>query len=241
MFSLMVCGTSGVASSVIIIYTLILTPVMANPIIHIITAALISIPGALTLSRIVIPEIEKKFTESNNIDFTQAKSAIDAIYIGITDGGKVMVKIVAMIIGFVALIHIANQLLASLTPNFLPIFTLQELLGFLMAPIAWIIGFPWHEAQIVGSLFGTKFILNEIIAFRALAEVSHSLSAHSQLIAVYSLASFANLGSIGVLLGVYTTLVPERRKEALKLTLKAVIIGSLVNYLTASIANFIIQ
>lgn len=241
LFSLMVCGTSGVSSSVIILYSLILDKTINYPIVHIINAVLISIPCALTLSRIVIPETSQKVTQGNDGDFTKASSTLDAIYNGLTDGAKVTVNIIVMLIGFVALIDIFNNFLQYLIPSSLNIeISLQKLFGFIAYPIAWVIGIPTAETMTVASLLGSKFILNEIIAFTDLANSAHLLSEKTKILSIYLLSSFANIGSIGVMIGVYSTLIPERKGEVLKLGVKSVIIGSFVSYITASIVNVVL-
>ncbi|WP_326845008.1 nucleoside transporter C-terminal domain-containing protein [Rickettsiales endosymbiont of Trichoplax sp. H2] len=237
-FSLMVCGTSAVASSVMVLYSMILKPLTPNPLGHIITSVLISIPASLVVSRIMIPETSK-VSEGKDANYSSAKNTLDALYTGIIDGGKVIITILAMLIGFVALIDITNQAIGALNPTDYDI-TIQKILGWIMYPIAWVIGIPSDEAAIAGSLLGTKLILNEIISFQELVNISSTLSFKTNIMMIYALCSFANLGSIGVMIGVYGTLIPERKAEVIKLGFKAIVAGTLVNLSTASIIGALI-
>ncbi|MFQ3307261.1 MAG: CNT family concentrative nucleoside transporter [Candidatus Midichloriaceae bacterium] len=234
-FSLMVCGTSAVASSVMILYSIILKPIVENPLGHIITSVLLTIPMALTVSRIIIPETEK-VSEGQDANFSSAKNTLDAIYTGIMDGGKVIITIIAMLIGFVALIDVLNQFIHFINPTEY-IITIQKIMGWIMCPVVWVVGIPWQEAQIAGSLLGTKLALNEIIAFQELVNHSNQLSHNSIIMMIYTLSSFANIGSIGIMIGVYGVLVPERKNEVLKLGVKAIIAGTLVNLSVASVVG----
>ena len=237
-FSLMVCGTSAVASSVMVLYSMILKPLTPNPLGHIITSVLISIPASLVVSRIIVPETSE-VSEGKDANYSSAKNTLDALYTGIIDGGKVIITILAMLIGFVALIDLTNQLIGALNPTDYDI-TIQKILGWVMYPIAWIIGIPSDEAVIAGSLLGTKLILNEIISFQELVNISSTLSFKTNIMMIYALCSFANLGSIGVMIGVYGTLIPERKAEVIKLGFKAIVAGTLVNLSTASIIGALI-
>ena len=237
-FSLMVCGTSAVASSVMVVYSMILKPIAENPLGHIITSVLISIPASLVISRIMIPETDE-VSEGKDSNYSQAKNTLDALYTGIIDGGKVIVTILAMLIGFIALIDLLNQIIIAINPTEYDI-TIQKVLGWIMYPVAWIIGIPSNEAGIAGSLLGTKLILNEIISFQELVRISAELSFKTKIMMIYALCSFANLGSIGVMIGVYGTLIPERKSEVIKLGFKAILAGTLVNLSIASIIGALI-
>ena len=238
LFSLMVCGTSCIASSVMVLLSMIIQPIVPNAIVHIISAVLLSIPGALTVSRIMVPESQKSsYTEGTHADFSECNSMIDAIFSGIISGAKVVVVIVAMLIGFVALIDVLNQLL-GLLPDVggMPI-SLQRILGLIMWPISWLIGIPMKEAGIVSTLLGTKIAFNEIIAFQEMANIGANLSEHTKIMTIYAICSFANLGSIGIMVGVYEALVPHRRAEVMSLGVKSVIAGTITNLLNASLVG----
>ncbi len=234
LFTIMVCGMAGISTSLMALYSVVLGNIVENSIAHVINAALISIPGALTLSRVMIPETDSShLTEGKNIEFSRAQNTLDAISEGIMNGGKIVLKVIAILIGFIALVDICNQLLELINPDL----TLQKILGWLTAPIAWIIGISWDEAVKIGSLLGTKFILNEVIAFSDLVKNAEFFQEKSKLVSIYLLANFANIGSVGVITGVYVGLIPERKDEIVKLGFKAMIAANLVNCLTASLAN----
>lgn len=237
-FSLMVCGTSAVASSVMVLYSMILKPITDNPLGHIITSVLITIPASLVISRIIIPETSE-ISEGKDSNYSQAKNTLDALYTGIIDGGKVIITILAMLIGFIALIDLVNQFIIAVNPTDYDI-TIQKILGWIMYPVAWMIGIPSNEAAAAGSLLGTKIILNEIISFQELVKISSELSFKTKIMMIYALCSFANLGSIGVMIGIYGTLIPERKTEVIKLGFKAIIAGMLVNLSIASIIGALI-
>ncbi|NRA73214.1 MAG: nucleoside:proton symporter [Rickettsiales bacterium] len=238
-FSLMVCGTSAVASSVMVLYSMILKPIVANPLGHIITSVLISIPTSLMISRIIVPETATVSEGKNLKDCSQAKNTLDALYTGIIDGGKVIITILVMLIGFIALIDIVNQLIVAINPTDYDI-TIQKLLGWVMYPVAWVIGIPSNEAGMAGSLLGTKLVLNEIISFQELVKLGSQLTYKTKVMMIYALCSFANLGSIGVMIGVYGALVPERKAEVIKLGFKAIVAGALVNLSIASIIGVLL-
>ena len=238
-FSLIVCGTSTISGSVMALYSTILKPVTPNPLGHIIASVLISTPGSLVISRIMIPEtlntpIKKYIDQSPS-----TKNTLDAVYIGIINGGKAIITILVMLIGFISLIDIINQLLSALNPTKYSV-TMQVVLGWIMYPVAWVIGIPVNESATIGSLLAMKIILNEIIAFQELANISNVLSYKTNIMAIYALCSFANLGSIGVIIGVYSALIPERKAEIMKLGFKAVLAGILVNLSTTSIVGSLI-
>jgi len=239
MFSLLVCGTSAVASSVMVLYSMILRPIISNPLGHIITSVLISIPATLVISRIIIPEKEV-FSEGKDADYLCASNTLDALYAGIMDGAKVMITILAMLIGFIAVVDIVNQLIAWITPTEYCI-TIQKLLGWVMYPVVWIMGVPASEAMAAGSIIGTKIIFNEIIGFQELVKISYSLSNKTRIMLVYSLCSFANISSIGIIIGVYGSLIPERKSEVIKLCFKAIIAGTMVNLSIASIIGVLVE
>jgi len=143
-------------------------------------------------------------------------------------------NVVAMLIVLIALVSLANQLLA-LAPHVggTPI-TLQRILGLVMAPLAWLLGIPWSEAPLAGSLLGTKIVLNELIAYIDLSRLpGDALSAKSRLIMTYAMCGFANLGSLGILIGGLGAMIPDRRREIVGLGSKAILAGTLASCLTA--------
>ncbi|MDJ1258123.1 MAG: hypothetical protein MRQ07_05745 [Candidatus Midichloria sp.] len=141
-----------------------------------------------------------------------------------------------MFIGFISLIDIFNKILANIVINDVQL-SIQYLLGIVFAPITWLMGIPWEEANITGGLLGTKLITNELVAYQEFAEVGSNLSLSTKVIVLCALCGFANIGSIGIILGVYNSLVPARRSEITNLAFRAVIAGTLANYTIATIVG----
>jgi CNT family concentrative nucleoside transporter len=165
---------------------------------------------------------------------------MDAVVKGTMDGLHLLLNIVAMLLVMVALVHLAN-LLIGLLPNVAgqPL-TLQRILGFVMAPVVWLFGIPWAEAQTAGQLMGTKTILNELLAFLDLAKLPpDALSDRSRLIMTYALSSFANFGSLGILIGGLGSLAPERRDEIVGLGMKALVAGTLATCMTGAVISLL--
>ncbi|AKP73901.1 Nucleoside permease NupX [Piscirickettsia salmonis] len=238
LFSLMVCGMAGVAGTVMVLYASIVGPIIPNVIGHVIMAVLISVPAALTVSRVMVPETEV-VSVGGQAEFAKAASTLDAISVGIMDGAKVLVTVVAMLIGFLALIYLLNMALALLPYVDGQALSLQRVLGWLMSPVAWLMGVPWQEAQVAGSLLGTKMILNEVVAYGEFVHVSSLLSEKVQLMMLYALCGFANLGSVGIMIGIYGALIPERRQEVTRLGVRAVIAGTLSTCMTGTIVGML--
>ncbi len=242
LFALMVCGTAGIASSVIALYSSIIGNFVPNALSHIISAVLINIPAAITLARIIVPpKSDEKITEGDDIGMVTAKSTLDAIYNGIIDGAKVVMMIIIMIIGFVSLIDIANQIFALLPLIGNEAISIQRILGWFMSPIAFAIGIPWEEARIAGSIIGTKIIMNEVIGLQELITSGIMLSDRTKIMMIYAICGFANLGSIGIMIGIYSTLVPERKQEVISLGMRSIFAGFISNCLTAMIVGMILS
>ncbi len=242
LFTLMVCGTSGIASSVIALYSSIVGAIVPNALSHIISAILINIPAALTLARIMVPPTEKAhLTEGDDIGLVTAKSTLDAIYTGIMDGAKVIITIIAMIIGFISLVDITNQILTLLPSVEGEALSMQRMLGWLMSPVAMLIGIPWEEARTAGSIIGAKIIMNEVIGFQELVSSAAILSDSTKIIMIYAICGFANLGSVGIMIGIYGALVPERRQEVISLGMRSILAGAIANCLTATLVGVVLR
>lgn len=237
LFSIMTCGLATIAGTVMILYASILKVVIPDSIGHILIASTISAPAAITVSRLMIPETGKG-TAGKLMPLQTATSSMDAITNGTIDGLKLLLNIVAMLIVLVALVYLVNQAL-SIIPHIggKPV-TLQRLLGYVMSPIVWLIGIPWAEAQTAGGLMGTKTILNEFIAYLELANLPDgALSLRSRLIMTYALCGFANLGSLGIMIGGLGSMVPERKNEIVALGMKSIVAGTLATCMTGAIVG----
>ena len=239
-FSLMVCGTTGIAASVVMLYEIIIHGIVDAPIRHIISSIIIGVPGALTISRIMVPETSSTYTEESNANFNTSQSTLDAIFNGIMDGGKVVITIIAMLIGFLGLIDVLNQILGLLPEIAGEALSMQRILGWIMFPIAYIMGITGEEAHIAGSLIGTKLILNEIMGLQSLAAMGAEISYRTKLMMIYALCGFANFGSIGIMIGIYSSLEPDRKDEIIKLGMKSIIAGTIASCMSASIVGMLL-
>ena len=162
---------------------------------------------------------------------SEASSSMDALTQGALGGAQLLINIVAMLVVFVALVTLVNLAIAP--------YSLQGILGWALAPLAWLAGIPWSEAQAAGSLLGTKTVLNELIAYLDLANMT-ALSERSKLLMTYSLCGFANFGSLGIMIGGMSTMCPERRGEIVSLGMKSIVAGTLATCLTAATVGLIV-
>ena len=239
LFIVMSCGMATIAGSVMVFYSIILQGTLDDPLGHIITASVISAPAAIMIALIMVPE--KGAVSSEEIQLSvEYKSLMDAITKGTYDGVRLMVSVGAMLLVLVALVALLNSLFLLIPfPGDDPL-TLQRLFGYLFAPLAWLMGIPWSEAQISGSLMGTKTVLNELLAFLALAELpAGSLSGKSTVIMTYALCGFANFGSLGIMIAGLSGMCPERATEIVELAPKSLISGTLATCMTGSIAGLL--
>ena len=178
-------------------------------------------------------------TGSEQIDIESDYSAMSAVYRGTAEGLQLLLNIIACLIVAVALLSIINQLLAWI-PHEGTAWSLQRLLGLLLMPIAWLAGIPWAEAGTAGALLGTKTILNELVAYIDLSRLpAESLSPHSRLIMTYALCGFANIGSLGIMIGGLTTMIPSRRQDILELAPKTLLSGTLATLSCGAVVGFI--
>jgi CNT family concentrative nucleoside transporter len=233
-FSVMTTGMATIAGTVMVLYAGILSDKIPGILGHILTASIISVPAALITAKIIIPET-KEVTKGKFFDPEPSTSSMDAITKGTMSGLNLWLNIIAMIIVLVALVHLANIFLSFL-PFSSPL-TLQKILGYLMAPIAWLMGIPWSEALSAGSLLGTKTVLNEFIAYLELLKLpKNALSDKSELIITYALCGFANPGSLGIMIGGLGAMAPKRRDEIVSLGLKSIIAGTIATCMTGAVA-----
>ncbi len=239
LFSVMTAGMATTSASIMVVYSTILENTIDNPISHILTASIISIPAALTISRLMVPQ-EAVSSSGDLVNPYNFSGSMDAISQGASDGMKLYLNIIAMLIAALALVALVNTMLGTLPHLGGAPLTLQRIFGFIMSPITWLMGVPWNEANIAGNLLGTKTVLNEVIAFIELAALPKQvLSKHTDLIMVYALCGFANLSSIGIQIGGLGTMAPERRNEIIALGFKAVIAGTLSSCMSGTIVGIL--
>lgn len=240
-FVVMTCGMSTVAGSIMVLYASILERnVVHGALGHILIASIVNVFGAVVIARTMVPSTES-VTEGGDVeDVLQYSSLMDAIMRGTSDGLRLVVNIGAMLIVLVSLIALVNAGLNTVEVAGNPL-ALERIMGWLFAPVAWLMGVPWHEAVTSGSILGTKLVLNELVAYIQLAGLPlNTLSESSRLILTYALCGFANFGSLGIMLGGLIALVPERRNELLVLAPKTVLSATLVNCLTGAIVGLVL-
>jgi len=237
LFAVMVCGMATVAGTVMVLYATFLENIVPNAIGHILVASLLSAPAALTIARVMVPE-DDDGTAGHMGSGHEAESAMDAVTRGTLDGLKLLLNIIAMLVVLVALVHLANQLLGLLPELGGEPLTLQRGLGWIMAPVMWLIGIPWSEAPTAGALMGVKTVLNELLAYLQMAGLAEGeLSERSRLIMTYALCGFANFGSLGIMIGGLSVMVPERRGEVVALGMKSIFAGTLATLMTGAVVG----
>lgn len=245
LFAVMSGGLASVAGSVLGGYAQ-----MGVPLPYLIAASFMAAPGGLLFAKLLVPETEQQQTEAE-IDTAadeeeKPANVIDAAAGGAVTGAQIAIAVGASLLAFVALIAMLNGLIGGVAGWFgYEGLTLQTILGWLFAPLAWVIGVPWHEAGIAGSLIGQKVVVNEFVAYSEFVkylspESAVKLSENTQAIISFALCGFANLGSIAVLVGGLSIMAPNRRKDVARLGLKAVAAGSLSNLMSAVIAGLFI-
>jgi len=240
LFAVMTCGMSTIAGTVLVLYASILQPVIPDALGHILTASLISAPAALSVALLMVPH-SGELTTGTLKPSLQAQSAMDAIVHGTLEGLKLLLNIIALLIVFIAMVGIVNSCLGLLPFVDGTALTLQRLLGWLFAPLAWAIGIPWQESAVAGSLLGTKTILNELVAYLDLSALgAEDLSERSRLIMTYALCGFANLGSLGIMLGGLGAMAPERREEIVSLGFKSILSGTMATCMTGAVVGLLI-
>lgn len=241
LFAAMAVGMATIAGTVMALYAAVLEPVLPGAAGHILAASLMNAPAALVLARLAVPRDFEAGPASADIRLENApRSTMDAIAQGTFDGLRLLAAVVAMLVVMVALVALANSALSLVSAPFGLRLTFQQILGWLAFPIALLIGIPWSEAAQAGSLIGQKIVLNELFAYLDMAMLpAEALSARSRLILTYALCGFANLGSLGILVGGLTTMVPERRNDIVELAPKAMLIGLMATWLSAAVVGAI--
>jgi CNT family concentrative nucleoside transporter len=235
-FLMMVVGLGTVAGSTMVAYALILAPVLPNAAGHVLVASIISAPASILLARIMIPEDTQDRIAYDYTSALRYESSMDAVTRGVQDGVMVAVNVAAFLIVFVSFVWIGNNLLALLPPWNGEAITLQRLFGVAFAPVAYIIGVPWAEAQTAGGVLGTKLFLTEFLAFIELGGIpADALSDRSRMIMTYAICGFANVASIGIMTGGMTVLMPNRRSEILALAWRALLPGFLATLMAACV------
>jgi CNT family concentrative nucleoside transporter len=237
---LMIGGFANIAGGVLAVYS----GLLKIPAGHLITQSVMSAPAALLISKVLLPESEKSETSggaSAKID-RETINGIDAICVGASEGMKLAINVAAMLIAFTAIIAAANWLLGHFVGplGWHTSKPLQEFLGYLNAPFAWIIGIPSKDCVAIGQILGERIVLNEFFGYISLSAKKPLLDERSYVLATYALCGFANLGSVAIQIGGIGALVPGRRPDLVHLGLKAMFGGLLACYMTACVAGVLL-
>lgn len=239
LFTIMTSGMATIAGTVMVLYASILSDFIPGIMGHLLIASIISAPAAVTVSKLIIPETGE--ISARQVEVPRgAKSSMDAITRGTLDGVKLFINIIAMLVVLVALVHLLNLVLGYL-PNFLghPL-TFQRLMGYFLSPVTWLMGIPWSEASVAGSLMGTKTVLNEFLAYMDLAALPESaLNPRTRLIMTYAMCGFANFGSLGIMIGGMGAMARERRDEIVGLGMKSIVAGTISTCMTGAVVGMI--
>jgi len=209
---------------------------------HLLSAVIMTSPGTILIAKMLVPETAVPATEGRVVipkdELHKEENLIGAIARGTIDGGKLAMNVAIMLISFLALVALLDMLLTWIHAGipWVP-GSLGQILGYLFAPVAWLIGVPWHDCLAIGNLLGTRMALNEVIAYIDLGKLKATLDPRSFTIATFALCGFANLGSIGMQIGGIGALVPERRNDLAKLGIRAMLAGTMANLISASIAG----
>jgi CNT family concentrative nucleoside transporter len=239
MFAIMVGGLASVSGAV-----LLGLAAMGIPINYLLSAAIMSAPAGLMLAKFIIPETEalnpNEWKEIENFkgDPEDKTSIMEVIVNGSRDGLKFAVNAVVILISIIGLIALLNGILGGVGSLVgLPQLSFQLILGYLFSPVAWIIGIPWSEAVMAGNLLGQKIMINEFVAFASFTDIIDQFSEKSIAILTFALSGFANIGSIGIILGVMLGIAPNRKKEIQDMAFKALIAATLANLLNGAIVG----
>jgi CNT family concentrative nucleoside transporter len=241
MFVVMTGGMAGIAGTVFVLYATILANAIPDAAGHIVVCSVLGAPAAILISFIMVPDPGERHTGGALGEVEQvASSTMDAIVKGTAAGLELLLNIVAMLIVFIALVHLANAVLGLLPDILGAPLTLQRALGWVMAPICWLMGIPWAQAVTAGGLMGIKTILNELVAYLQLAALpADALDPRSRLIMLYAMCGFANFSSLGIMIAGLSTMCPEKRDEVVSLGLKSIVSGTMTTCLLGAIVGML--
>lgn len=240
LFLMMVVGLATVAGSTMVAYATMLAPVLPDAAGHVLVASIISAPAGVLLARIMVPETRTEKGEDADYDSTlKYDSSIDAIVKGTSDGLMVVLNISAVLIVFVALVALVDASLGWTWINGAKL-TLERILGWLFAPLAWLMGVELADTNIAGRMLGVKLTLTEFIAFMRLGEApADAMSERTRMLLTYAICGFANIGSVGITVTGLSVLIPERREEVLGLVWKALFAGFLATVMAAAVVGIL--
>jgi CNT family concentrative nucleoside transporter len=209
---------------------------------HLLAAVIMTAPGTLLMAKMLVPETEQPLT-AGHVQMPETEkepNVLGAISRGTVDGLHLALNVGAMLITFIALLALVNAMMGwvHLHVSWFP-WSIQQIFGWVFAPVAWLIGIPWHDAANVGNLLGTRMVINELVAFQQLATLKGALDPRSFTIATFALCGFANFSSIGIQIGGIGALAPEQRGHLARLGIRAMLAGTMANLMSASIVGIL--
>ena len=217
---------------------------------HLLTAVIMTAPGTLLMAKMLVPETDQPVTAGRVVmpedEAQKNENFLGAVARGTTDGLNLAINVAAMLIAFLALIYLTNGILGGihnwLAGHGLAWFpsSLQQIFGWVFAPVAWVIGVPWHDCRAIGNLLGTRMVLNELVAFSFLGPMRSTLDPRSFTIATFALCGFANFSSIGIQIGGIGALAPNKRGDLARLGIRAMLAGTMANLMSASIVGMLL-
>ncbi|MCZ4310796.1 transporter [Vibrio tasmaniensis] len=238
LFAVMVCGLASVAGGTLVGYASL--GVDLN---YLIAAAFMSAPAGLLMAKILVPGSPEDVQENieSGVEIPRATNVVEAMADGAMSGLRIAVAVGATLLAFISVIAMLNGLLGIVGGWFGVNLSFELILGYVFAPVAWLIGVPWSEAVVAGSLIGNKIVVNEFVAFIQLMDVKDALSEHSKAIVTFALCGFANISTMAILIGGLGSLVPERRSFISQYGFKAICAGVLANLMSAAIAGVVLS
>ena len=240
LFLVMTAGMATIAGTVLVLYATILKDVLPDPAGHLLTASLMNASAAVVIARLMMPAPEGAADTAAPLDPSPDRGVMEAITRGTGEGVQLLINITAMIIVLVALVSLVNLALGLFPDLGAAPLTLQRLLGWVMAPVVWLMGVPWAEAPAAGGLMGIKTVLNEFLAYLEMAKMGPEvLSDRTRMIMAYALSGFANFGSLGIMIGGLVAMAPERRGEIVRLAPMTMVSGTLATCLTGAMAGIL--
>ena len=239
LFAVMSCGMAGIAGTMMVIYGAILGSTIPASFSYILIAAVLSTPGALAVSAMMIP-YAAELDEAAAIAASADGSAMEAIVRGTLEGITLIAAIIAMLIVLIAFVTLVNDLIGLVPLAGAPL-SLQRIFAFGFRPLVWLIGIPWDQSTAAANLMGTKTVLNEFVAYLDLSHLpAGALDAHAKIVMTFALCGFANFGSLGILLGGMTAMAPERRADIVALGWRSIVSGTLASMMSGAVAGLFV-
>ncbi|MDK2957368.1 MAG: concentrative nucleoside transporter, family [Desulfovibrionales bacterium] len=240
LFIVMTSGMATIAGTMLVLYATILEPVIPQAMGQILTASLISAPAAIVTATVMIPP-RGAWSAGGSIEPDRSANAMDAMVSGVMNGLSILVQVAALLLVFVALVDLADKILSLAPAVGGQALSVQRIFGFAFRPVVWLMGVPWSEAGVGGSLMGTKVALNEFLAYLDMARLpAGALSDRSRVILTYAMCGFANFGSVGIIVGGMRAMVPERAAEIAGLGAKSLAAGVLATCMTGCVVGLIL-